>query len=122
MGKRYSKQAVAEKQGRQIRAVENYLDKQKSIEMKEYELAMKQFKEDFHMEDYYFMKFGHLKKAAVLLRMGRLNDAHYEIAHAVKIVQVQNEADRARQDAIRRRWNFKLGLEPGFRITKFKSV
>lgn len=87
----------------------------------EYEEAMHKYKEDFHLEDYYFKKFGHLKKAAVLLRMGRLNDAHYEIAHAVKIVQIQNEADESRKAAIRRRWNFKLGLDEGF-TTKFKSV
>lgn len=82
--------------------------------MRECEKEMEQFKEDFQLEENYFAKFGHLKKASILLNRGWLNAAHSEIANAVVIVAKQRQADQARIESIKKRWKFKLGIDQGW--------
>ena len=52
------------------------------------------------VDDNYYVKFGHLKKAAVLKYYGRNNDAYDCIVKAAKIVVNQREINKKRDDAI----------------------
>ena len=67
-------------------------------------------KEKKKVDDNYYVKFGHLKKAAVLKYYGRNNDAYDCIVKAAKIVVRQREINKKRDEAIQERWKFKLGL------------
>ena len=62
------------------------------------------------VDDNYYVKFGHLKKAAVLKYYGRNNDAYDCIVKAAKLVVNQREIIKKRDEAIKDRWKFKLGL------------
>lgn len=56
-------------------------------------------------------KFGHLKKASVLVHYGRANDAFDEIAKAAKIIQREAEAKRDQEAIIQKEWQDKLGVD-----------
>ena len=62
------------------------------------------------VDDNYYVKFGHLKKAAVLKFYGRNNDAYEAIIQAAKIVRNQRDINKRRDEAVQERWKFKLGL------------
>ena len=68
------------------------------------------------VDENYCKKFGLLKKAAVLSYYDRVNEAFNEIAKAVAIIKEQKLFDSARNDAIQKRWRFKLGLDDGFEL------
>lgn len=55
-------------------------------------------------------KFGHLKKASVLVHYGRANDAFDEIAKAAKIIQREAEAKKDQEANIQKEWQDRLGL------------
>jgi len=57
-----------------------------------------------------------LKKASVLSFYGRGNEAFNEIAKAVAIIKEQKQHDSAKNEAIQKRWKFKLGLDDGFEL------
>lgn len=61
-------------------------------------------------------KFGYLKKGCVLMFYGRYNDAFAELGKAVQIIQLQEKLEKERQELIKSRWCFKLGLEDNFEI------
>jgi len=67
------------------------------------------------VDDNYYIKFGHLKKAAVLKYYERNEDAYKEIIKAGEIVKQQREINEEKNKAIQQRWQFKLGLEQGYR-------
>ena len=52
---------------------------------------MKKVKKDMKVDEYYFVKFGKLKQAAVLMYYGRENEAFDTLANAAKIVQEQRQ-------------------------------
>ena len=66
------------------------------------------------VDDNYYVKFGHLKKAAVLKFYGRNNDAYKEIIKAGEIVKKQRVINLEKDAAIQKRWQFKLGIDQGF--------
>lgn len=65
------------------------------------------------VDDNFYVKFGHLKKAAVLKYYGRETDAYKEIIKAGKIVREQREINKRKDEAIQQRWRFKLGIDDG---------
>ena len=75
------------------------------------------------VDDNYYVKFGHLKKAAVLKFYGRNNDAYKEIIKAGEVVKKQRAINSEKDAAIQKRWQFKLGLddayEPPFALDKY---
>ena len=74
------------------------------------------------VDDNYYVKFGHLKKAAALKFYGRNNDAYKEIIKAGEIVKKQRQINRDKDAAIQKRWMFKLGIEdfePPFPLDKY---
>ena len=62
------------------------------------------------------VKFGHLKKASVLLFYGRVNAAHEEIVQAVSIIQKQEEKEKEANQAAQKHWQEKLKLQDGFEL------
>ena len=75
------------------------------------------------VDDNYYLKFGHLKKAAVLKFYGRNVDAYKEVIKAGEIVKKQRAINAEKDAAIQKRWQFKLGLdeayEPPFPLDKY---
>lgn len=96
--------------------VSKIIQNQKDTSLVTYQDSMRTIHKEFDLETNYFKKFGYLKKAAVLMRMGRENDAHTEVAHACKIIKVQKDIDLQRHEAIQKRWKFKLGIDEGFEL------
>ncbi len=92
--------------------------------VKKYIEEMRQIGEDLKLndevgkkkviDDNYYLKFGHLKKAAVLKFYGRNNDAYKEVIKAGEIVKAQRAINVEKDAAIQKRWQFKLGLDPGY--------
>lgn len=81
-----------------------------------YFTEMKDIQQKLNIDDNYCKKFGLLKKASVLSFYGRSNEAFNEIAKAVAIIKEQKQHDGARNEAIQKRWKFKLGLDDGFEL------
>ena len=80
------------------------LARQDKDKVNERKRANDQAREDFAK------KFGHLKKASVLVYYGRANDAFEEIAKAAKIIQKEAEAKKEQEATIQKEWQDKLGL------------
>lgn len=76
-------------------------------EMRQIGEELKLFDEDGKkkvVDDNYYVKFGHLKKAAVLKFYGRNNDAYKEVIKAGEIVKKQLAVNADKDAAIQRRW------------------
>ena len=104
--------------------IREYIDEMRKIEKKLMNVDVNEDDEPIQkkVDDNYYVKFGHLKKAAVLKFYGRNNDAYDAIIKAAKIVKNQRELNKERDEAIQRRWKFKLGIEafePPFPLDKY---
>jgi len=89
------------------------MKKAEGTETTTYIEEMRDLKKKMNLDDNYFKKFGMLKKAAVLLFYERENEALDEIAKAVEIAKQQRQHNKERMEAIKRRWEFKLGIGEG---------
>jgi hypothetical protein len=87
------------------------MERAEDQETKDYIEEMRKVKAEMKLDDNYFKKFGMLKKAAVLLFYERENEAMDEIAKAVEIAKEQRKSEAAKNEAIQRRWQFKLGID-----------
>jgi len=87
------------------------MERAEDQETKDYIEEMRKVKAEMKLDDNYFKKFGMLKKAAVLLYYERENEAMDEIAKAVEIAKEQRKSEAAKNEAIQRRWQFKLGID-----------
>jgi len=92
------------------------IKRQDHAEEVKYREDMKEIQNKLQVDENFCKKFGLLKKAAVLFYYGRENDAFDEIAKAAEIVAQQKKHDEEKNEAIQRRWKFKLGLDDGFEV------
>ena len=67
-------------------------------------------------DENYWIKFGALKKASVLASYGRDKEAKDKLVEACEIIKEQKAQHVNKMEAIRRRWQFKLGIEEGFEL------
>ena len=104
--------------------IREYIEEMRKIDQKLMNVDVNEDDEPIQkkVDDNYYVKFGHLKKAAVLKFYGRNNDAYEAIIKAAKIVKNQRELNKERDEAIQKRWKFKLGIEafePPFPLDKY---
>ena len=100
--------------------VEDAIKSREHAEEKKYRTDMDTIQKKLEVDSNFCKKFGHLKKAAVLFYYGRENDAFDEIAKAAAIVAEQQKIDEEKNEAIQRRWKFKLGIDDGLDISALK--